>query len=142
RRRPPASARPKPLWRFATMPPLPSTIENATVVIPPVTNGRKIWLQVGTLLDGVSDGPLKDAHFVYDAEAIRYVGRSDAPPPANLLNPGQTQPDLNLPEWTLLPGFIEAHAHFFLEGGELDAEKRAAYLRQSPHLLLELAKKR
>jgi len=42
----------------------------------------------------------------------------------------------------LLPGLIEAHAHLFLEGGELDADKRAAYLRQTPDQLLAVAKER
>jgi predicted amidohydrolase YtcJ len=36
-----------------------------------------------------------------------------------LLNANQQKPDLDLPDYTLLPGLIEAHAHFFLEGGEL-----------------------
>jgi imidazolonepropionase-like amidohydrolase len=42
----------------------------------------------------------------------------------------------------LLPGLIDAHAHFFLEGGELDLDKRAAYLKQSPEELLRLARAR
>ena len=37
-------------------------------------------------------------------------------------------------------GFIDAHTHFFLEGGELDAEKRTAYLKQTPQKLLDLAR--
>jgi imidazolonepropionase-like amidohydrolase len=47
-----------------------------------------------------------------------------------------------LPDHTLLPGLIESHAHFFLEGGELDAGKRAAYLKQTPEELLDLARPR
>jgi len=37
---------------------------------------------------------------------------------------------------------IDAHAHFFLEGGELDPEKRSAYLKKEPPELLELARPR
>jgi imidazolonepropionase-like amidohydrolase len=53
------------------------------------------------------------------------------------LSPGQRQPDLDLPDHTLLPGLIEAHAHLFLEGGELNLEKRSAYLKQTPEALLQ-----
>jgi imidazolonepropionase-like amidohydrolase len=37
---------------------------------------------------------------------------------------------------------IESHAHLFLEGGELDLEKRQTYLKQSPAQLLTLARER
>jgi imidazolonepropionase-like amidohydrolase len=110
------------------------------VSIPSATDGRKIWLRVGTLLDGVSTKPLRSAHIVYDKNQILFVGESS--PPAHLLNPSQHEPDLNLPDFTLLPGLIEAHAHFFLEGGESNLDKRAAYLKQTPEELLKLAKTR
>ena len=82
--------------------------------------GKKVWLRVGTLLDGISTRPLRNAHIVYDKNKILFVGENS--PPANLLNPNQREPDLNLPDHTLLPGLIEAHAHFFLEGGELNLD--------------------
>ena len=103
--------------------------------IPQAAKDRRVWLRIGTLLDGVSTRPLRDAHVVYDAREILFVGYDDCPPPVKLLKPEQRQPDLNLPEWTLLPGLIEAHAHLFLEGGELNSEKRNAYLKQSPTAL-------
>lgn len=105
--------------------------------IPCATNERRIWLRVGTVLDGVSTQPLRNTHVVYDKNHILFVGEDF--PPAALLNSGQQVPDADLPEYTLLPGLIESHAHFFLEGGELDAEKRAAYLKQTPEDLLSLA---
>jgi imidazolonepropionase-like amidohydrolase len=110
------------------------------VLVPRATSGRKIWLRVGTMLDGVSTRPLRNANVVYDNHEIFFVGENS--PPAELLNPCQRTPDLDLPEFTLLPGLIEAHAHFFLEGGELNLDKRAAYLRQSPGDLLRLAEPR
>ncbi|MDZ7288788.1 MAG: amidohydrolase family protein [candidate division KSB1 bacterium] len=97
---------------------------------------------MGTLLDGFSAKPLKDVHVVYDAKSIRYVGSADDSPPADLLNPGQAQPDVELRDFTLLPGLIDAHAHLFLEGGELDFEKRHAYLKQTPKELLRAAHQR
>jgi imidazolonepropionase-like amidohydrolase len=108
--------------------------------IPPATDRRKIWLRVGTLLDGAGTKPLRSANIVYDKNEIHFVGENS--PPANLLNPGQGTPDADLPEFTLLPGLIEAHAHFFLEGGELNLDKRATYLKQPPEELLRLARKR
>src|ERR1700761_364610 len=100
------------------------------MIIPSATNERRVWLRVGMLLDGVSTQPLRNAHVVYGKDHILFVGEDS--PPADLLNSGQQEPDADLPEYTLLPGLIESHAHFFLEGGELDAEKRAAYLKQTP----------
>lgn len=104
--------------------------------LPPATADHPVWLQVGTLLDGTSTVPAKDAHVVYDATGIRFVGRSGQTPPANLVRAGQAQPDVAAPGATLLPGLIEAHAHLFLEGGELDLDRRAAYLKQTPAGLL------
>lgn len=109
------------------------------ISIPPASKRRNIWLRVGTLVDGFSAAPLRNAHVVYNATSIRYVGSADDSPPADLLNPGQAQPDVYLPDYTLLPGLIEAHAHLFLEGGELDFEKRQAYLQQTPKDLLRAA---
>jgi len=113
------------------------------IAIPAATGTRRVWLRVGTLLDGGDGQPLRDAHVVYDRRAILYVGEKE--PPAELVKErgpakqGPGRPDVELPEWSLLPGLIDAHTHLFLEGGELDAEKRAAYLQQPPAQLLELA---
>jgi imidazolonepropionase-like amidohydrolase len=110
--------------------------------IPPASNGRRVWLRLGTLLDGCAAKPLEDAHLVYDANAILYVGGAGHSPPMDLLNSGQTQPDLDMPGYTLLPGLIEAHAHLFLDGSEFDLEKRKANLRQTPEELLRAARAR
>ena len=110
--------------------------------IPSATDGRKVWLRVGTLVDGSGAAPLRDAHVVYGKSGILYAG-ADAPP-AELVKNGTTKsaPDAELPDYTLLPGLIDAHTHMFLEGGELDLEKRTAFLKQSPEELLTLAKAR
>ncbi|MEO6567687.1 MAG: hypothetical protein ABIO94_02905, partial [Opitutaceae bacterium] len=112
------------------------------MVIPAAIPGRNIWLRVGTLLDGSSTVPLRDVHVVYNANKILFVGADNHTPPANLLQPGQIELDVHEPAATLLPGLIEAHAHLFLEGGELDAGKRAAYLQQTPAQLLAAARER
>ncbi len=108
--------------------------------IPAATGDRHVWLRVGTLLDGSANPPLHDAHIVYDQDRILYAGADS--PPAALLAPSRSAPDADLPAHTLLPGLIEAHAHLFLEGGELDAEKRSAHLKQSPETLLQFARAR
>jgi imidazolonepropionase-like amidohydrolase len=95
---------------------------------------------VGTLLDGVGTQPLRNAHIVYDREQILYAG--EEAPPRETVNLDQHAPDADLEEFTLLPGLIDAHTHLFLEGGELDLDKRAAYLNQPPDDLLRLARAR
>lgn len=88
--------------------------------------GEPIWLRVGNVFTGREVTPLRDAHFVYDATGILYVGPAE--PPAAMVRAGQKGPDHMLPGHTLLPGLIDAHTHLFLEGGEEDPTKRAAYL--------------
>jgi imidazolonepropionase-like amidohydrolase len=110
--------------------------------LPPARIGEPVWLRVGTLLDGTSTAPAHDAHVVYDADAVRFVGTDGRTPPREVLRDRQTAPDFDAGDYTLLPGLIEAHAHLFLEGGELNAEKRAAYLKRSPAELLASAKDR
>ena len=104
------------------------------------TDDRRIWLRVGTLLDGVSTVPLQNANIVYDRKSILFAGEDL--PPRDLLNAGQREPDRDLPEFTLLPGLIDAHTHFFLEGGQLDPDKRSAYLKQTAGELLDHAVRR
>lgn len=84
--------------------------------------------------------PLRDAHIVYDRDQIHFAGEGS--PPRELLNPNQRTPDCDLEDYTLLPGLTDAHTHLFLEGGELDLDKRAAYLNQTPEELLRLARAR
>ncbi len=108
--------------------------------IPRAAEERHVWLRVGTLLDGGCSAPLHDAHVVYDCRSILFAGKDS--PPRDVLNADQKEPDCDLPNWTLLPGLTDAHTHLFLEGGELDEDKRAAYLKQTPDKLVELARSR
>jgi imidazolonepropionase-like amidohydrolase len=105
--------------------------------IPRITENRRVWLLVGTLLDGVSSAARRNVHVVYDCKSILFA--DEALPPRELLNPGQDKPDCDLPRFTLLPGLIDAHTHFFLEGGQLDPVKRSEYLKQSAVELLDHA---
>ena len=101
-----------------------------------------VWLHVGTVLDGTSTAPMRDTHVVYDATTIRFVGRDGRTPPREFLRDDQTAPDFDAPDFTLLPGLTDAHAHLFLEGGELNLDRRAAYLKQTPAELLQAARAR
>lgn len=83
---------------------------------------------------------MRNAHVVYSSSGILFAGA--ATPPRSLLDGMQTEPDCDLPDFTLMPALIDAHVHFFLEGGELDPEKRTAYLQQAPERLLDLAEQR
>jgi imidazolonepropionase-like amidohydrolase len=103
------------------------------------TSEHPIWLRVGTLVDGTSPSPAFGAQVVYDAQRIRFVGTTDRSPPPEVVREGQRRPDLDLPDHVLLPGLVDAHAHLFLEGGELDANGRAAYLEKHPEALLDAA---
>lgn len=117
--------------------------QQSTVRIPAATTGRIVWLQVGWLLDGSGASPLRNAHVVYSRSAILYAGAQA--PPARLVKNGRgisTAPDANLAGYTLLPGLIDAHTHIFLEGGELEHDRRSAFLKQSPAELLNLARAR
>jgi imidazolonepropionase-like amidohydrolase len=107
--------------------------------LPSATLEQSVWLRVGGLLDGTSNAPLRDAHIVYNSSKILFVGTGGRTPPREHLRAGQDGPDFDAPDSTILPGLIEAHAHLFLEGGELDAQKRAAYIKQSPAELLSCA---
>ncbi|HYD83872.1 MAG TPA: amidohydrolase family protein [Opitutus sp.] len=108
----------------------------------PSAGAGAVWLHVGTLIDGTSTRPCRDAHVVFNRAKILFVGVDGRMPPREVLRAGQTAPDVDAPDATLLPGLIEAHAHLFLEGGELDADKRAAYLQQTPEQLLARARER
>jgi imidazolonepropionase-like amidohydrolase len=110
--------------------------------IPAAIAGRRVWLRVGAMIDGSGAAPQRDAHVVYSQAGILYAGADT--PPAELVKNGQTSstPDAELPDYTLLPGLIDAHTHIFLEGGELDLDKRAAFLKQPPEELVKLARGR
>jgi imidazolonepropionase-like amidohydrolase len=110
------------------------------ITIPAATRDRRVWLRVGAMLDGTSSRPKKNAHVVYDKDQILYAGEDS--PAVELVPDRRRAPDLDLPEYTLLPGLVDAHTHLFLDGGELDLDKRAAYLKQTPEELLLLASER
>lgn len=101
---------------------------------------RPLWVQVGRLLDGASTTPVQNAHILFDAKTIHYVGTEL--PPRHLLAANQSTPDLTLSNHTLLPTLTESHAHLFLDGAPVVFEARDAYLKQSPEWMLDRARAR
>ena len=97
------------------------------------------WIVTGQLLDAKNRRVLKNAHLVYNQDRIVYVGTES---PAVAVLHGKKAPDLNLPDYTAMPGLIEGHCHIFLEGAELDGERRAAYLKQDSQDLYGQAESR
>lgn len=107
-----------------------------------LSQSRPVWVRVGQLLDGESTLPVREANLVFDAHQIHFVGTRTESPPAALLPEGALQPDAILPEHTVLPCLIEAHAHMFLEGAPLDAAIREQYLKLPATEMLDRAKSR
>ncbi|MFO1450042.1 MAG: amidohydrolase family protein [Opitutaceae bacterium] len=114
------------------------TFEALTRTLSPDTG--PVWLHVGMLFCGRDASVWRDGHVVYDRTKILHAGTT--PPRPELLKPGQTQPDAWLPDHTLLPGLIDSHTHLFLEGGEMDPQKRAHHLNRPASELLPLAEAR
>jgi len=100
---------------------------------------RAVWLRVGQLIDGESQSHIADADIVFDACQILFAGSQ---PAAELLAPGQSEPDAILPDHTLLPCLIEAHAHLFLDGAPINFTNRKQYLTNSNDWMLERARLR
>lgn len=111
-------------------------------VLQPASPGDPVWVTVGQLFDGSGESTISGAHLVYDALTIRFVGELQRPPPPEVLSPGQTSPDIELPGYTALPGLIDCHTHLFLDGAPVDLDTRKRYLTREPDWLLERARAR
>lgn len=116
----------------------PSDLETADLLRERLRQGDPVWLTVGTLFDG--ERVQRESHLVFDRSEILHVG--DAWPAAMQAKLGRAEPDLRLPQHVLLPGLIDAHTHLFLEGGEEDPGRRAAYLKNTDEALLRSAEER
>jgi imidazolonepropionase-like amidohydrolase len=103
---------------------------------------RPVWVRVGRLLDGGNGPAVCDADIVFDAKQIHFVGVNGERPPTGSLHEAQSDPDLVLPSYTVLPCLIEAHAHLFLEGGPINFQLRKEYLEQSAPDKLSQARER
>src|SRR5689334_17580825 len=80
-----------------------------------LSHERPVWVRVGQLVDGLSFEVQRNADVVFTARQILFAGIDGKTPPREMLPPGQLEPDATLPQHTLLPCLIEAHAHLFLD---------------------------
>lgn len=103
---------------------------------------RPVWVRVGQLLDGESTLPVREANLLFDARQIHFVGNKAETPPAPILPTGMTVPDAVLPDYTVLPCLIDAHAHMFLEGAPLDPTEREQRLKLPAEEMLRRARAR
>lgn len=122
--------------------PIPMSDEAILAGVARLARQRRVWLRVGLIVDGISNQPLRDASVVFDARQIYEVCKGGALPARESLAPGRYEPDAILPNATLLPCLIEAHAHLFLQGGNIDLAERKAYLKLPPDELLARARAR
>jgi imidazolonepropionase-like amidohydrolase len=93
---------------------------------------RPVRLRIGRLIDGVSDSSARNVDVVFDAAHIHSVESAAA----------GAEPDSTLPDYTLLPCLIEAHAHLFLDGAPVNFQQRENYLKESPQWMLDRARGR
>ena len=103
---------------------------------------RRVWLRVGRLIDGMNNRPISDASIVFDASQIYDVTSAGRRPAADQLSLGQRDYDALLPEFTLLPCLVEAHAHLFLQGAPVDLAVRNQHLKLPAKELIEQARAR
>jgi imidazolonepropionase-like amidohydrolase len=94
------------------------------------------------MYDGRGGPAKRDAHLVYDREGFRYVGWDNHTPPRDVLRNGQEKPDVELPDRVVLPGLTDAHVHLFLDGAELNQDRRRELVQAGDAALLEAAKGR
>jgi imidazolonepropionase-like amidohydrolase len=118
------------------------TVEAELRRVATLSHERRVWAHVGQLFDGLSDSMDRDAHLVFDALGLHFVGTGGRKPSPVLLAGGQTKPDIELAEWVALPCLIEAHAHIFLDGAPIDSNEREQYLRQPAKAMLARAEAR
>ena len=90
---------------------------------------RPVRVRIGRLIDGVSDHPQRNIDVVFNAASIHSVEPASA----------DVDADATLPDHTLLPCLIEAHAHLFLDGAPVNFQQRSQFLLWQRVLSLLLA---
>src|SRR5262245_11799594 len=74
---------------------------------------RRVLLRAGRLIDVVSDAAKTDQGILITGDRITRVG-----PYADVAASAGTAERVDLSRYTVLPGFIDAHTHVFLDGGD------------------------
>jgi imidazolonepropionase-like amidohydrolase len=74
---------------------------------------RRVLVRAGRLIDVASEGAKTDQGILITGERITRVG-----PYADVAAAAGNAERVDLSRFTVLPGFIDAHTHVFLDGGE------------------------
>lgn len=74
---------------------------------------RRVLVRAGRLIDGVAEGTKTDQGILITGDRITRVG-----PFADVATSAGNAERVDLSRFTVLPGFIDAHTHVFLDGGD------------------------
>lgn len=83
----------------------------------------RIAIRAGKLIDGKSNQPIANALIVIEGNKIVSVTANGAPPAGAQV--------IDLSHATVLPGFIDAHTHIFLQGDVTEADYDEQLLKES-----------
>jgi imidazolonepropionase-like amidohydrolase len=79
----------------------------------PAPTERRVLVRAGHLIDVVTDGAKTDQGILITGDRITRVG-----PYADVAAAAGNAERIDLSRFTVLPGFIDAHTHVFLDGGD------------------------
>jgi imidazolonepropionase-like amidohydrolase len=101
---------------------VPAAAQTPAADLPP----QRTLIHAGTLIDGVSDRPLRDQGILITGDRITEVG-----PWASVRAHGVGAQTIDLGGMTVLPGLIDAHTHVLLQGDVTAADYDVQLLKES-----------
>jgi imidazolonepropionase-like amidohydrolase len=92
---------------------LPIALATPILSQTPATAERRVLVRAGRLIDVASDGAKTDQGILIVGDRITRVG-----PYADVAGSAGSAERVDLSRFTVMPGFIDAHTHVFLDGGD------------------------
>jgi imidazolonepropionase-like amidohydrolase len=99
--------------RTCTLMAIAATIATPLAGQAPSAPDRRVLVRAGRLIDVSSDGAKTDQGILITGDRITRVG-----PYADVATTAGNAERVDLSRFTVLPGFIDAHTHVFLDGGD------------------------